>query len=32
MALFPIRHVGLKLLSIVVAALLLLVDAGDPIV
>ena len=32
MALFPIRHVGLKLLSIVVAALLWLVVAGDPIV
>ncbi len=32
MALFPIRHVGLKLLSIAVAALLWLVVAGDPIV
>jgi len=32
MALFPIRHVGLKLLSIAVAVLLWLVVAGDPIV
>jgi YbbR domain-containing protein len=32
MALFPIRHVGLKLLSIVVASLLWLVVAADPIV
>ncbi len=31
MALFPIRHVGLKLLSIAVAVLLWLVVAGDPI-
>jgi YbbR domain-containing protein len=32
MALFPVRHVGLKLLSIAVAVLLWLVVAGDPIV
>ncbi|MGD9903787.1 MAG: CdaR family protein [Vicinamibacterales bacterium] len=32
MALFPIRHVGLKLLSIAVAVLLWLVVAADPIV
>ena len=30
MALFPVRHVGLKLLSIVVATLLWLVVTGDP--
>jgi YbbR-like protein len=32
MALFPIRHVGLKVLSIGVAALLWLVVTGDPVV
>ena len=32
MALFPIRHVGLKLLSVAVAVLLWLVVASDPIV
>jgi hypothetical protein len=32
MALFPIRNVGLKLLSVAVAVLLWLVVAGDPIV
>lgn len=30
MAIFPIRHVGLKLLSVAVASLLWLVVAGDP--
>jgi len=32
MALFPVRHIGLKVLSIAVAVLLWLVVAGDPIV
>ena len=32
MALFPLRHVGLKLLSIAVATLLWLVVTGDPVV
>jgi hypothetical protein len=31
-ALFPVRHIGLKLLSIAVAMLLWLVVAGDPVV
>ncbi len=32
MALFPVRHIGLKLLSVAVAVLLWLVVSGDPVV